>query len=188
MITKFAKGELNFLIGTQIVAKGFDFSGLSLVAVLNGDLMLGLEDFRADEKAVRLLEQFKGRCGRREKRGTFVIQTYQPAHPVYGFLFSGNLKSLFSERLNFGRLYKLSLLLGKRLMEFGERSNGSVKITGPYPPVIEKISDEYIKQIRIVLKKDKNLIINKKYIADTVIAFEKEMRYSGHIVIDVDPV
>ena len=206
VITKFAKGELNFLIGTQIVAKGFDFSGLSLVAVLNGDLMLGLEDFRADEKAVRLLEQFKGRCGRREKRGTFVIQTYQPAHPVYGFLFSGNLKSLFSERLNFGyppfsrlihiilkdknegRLYKLSLLLGKRLMEFGERSNGSVKITGPYPPVIEKISDEYIKQIRIVLKKDKNLIINKKYIADTVMAFEKEMRYSGHIVIDVDPV
>ena len=81
-IKGFSNGEIDILIGTQIVAKGFDFSNLSLVAVIAADGLLGMQDFRADEKALQLLEQFRGRCGRRERKGMFVIQTSQPEHPV----------------------------------------------------------------------------------------------------------
>ena len=82
-IRKFSNGEIDILIGTRMVAKGFDFSGLSLVAVLQADSILGQEDYRADERGLQLLEQFRGRCGRRGEKGLFVIQTSQPEHPVY---------------------------------------------------------------------------------------------------------
>lgn len=74
-IRKFSNGEIDILIGTRMVAKGFDFSGLSLVAVLQADSILGQEDYRADERGLQLLEQFRGRCGRRGEKGLFVIQT-----------------------------------------------------------------------------------------------------------------
>lgn len=82
-IREFSKGKIDILIGTQMLAKGFDFSNLRLVAVIAADAMLGMQDFRADEKAVQLLEQFRGRCGRRDAKGLCVIQTSQPEHPVY---------------------------------------------------------------------------------------------------------
>ena len=88
-VRKFSKGETDILIGTQMVTKGFDFPNLRLVAVLQADTLLGIEDFRADEKAAQLLEQFRGRCGRRDRRGLFVIQTSAPDHPVYRILAEG---------------------------------------------------------------------------------------------------
>ncbi len=80
-IRAFSKGEIDILIGTQIVTKGFDFKNLTLVAVIAADSLLAVQDFRADEKAAQLLEQFKGRCGRRERKGLFIIQTSQAEHP-----------------------------------------------------------------------------------------------------------
>ncbi|MCQ2147037.1 MAG: primosomal protein N', partial [Bacteroidales bacterium] len=88
-IKDFAEGKTNILIGTQIVTKGFDFKDLSLVAVIGADGILAQQDFRADERASQLLTQFRGRCGRRDKKGLFVIQTSQPDHPVYTSLESG---------------------------------------------------------------------------------------------------
>jgi primosomal protein N' (replication factor Y) len=86
IIKDFGRGDIDILIGTQMLAKGFDFSNLSLVAVLAADTLLGMHDFRADEKALQLLEQFRGRCGRRGESGLFIIQTSQPEHPVYSRL------------------------------------------------------------------------------------------------------
>ena len=82
-IREFSQGKIDILIGTQMLAKGFDFSNLRLVAVIAADAMLGMQDFRADEKAVQLLEQFRGRCGRRDAKGLCIIQTSHPEHPVY---------------------------------------------------------------------------------------------------------
>ena len=78
-IKNFSSGETDILIGTQIVSKGFDFSNLSLVVIIAADTLLTTQDFRADEKALQLLEQFRGRCGRRSEQGLFIIQTSQ--HP-----------------------------------------------------------------------------------------------------------
>lgn len=86
VLKDFADRKIDILLGTQILTKGFDFDNLSLVAVLQADSLLGQQDFRADEKAMQILEQFRGRCSRRGQKGTFVIQTAQPEHPVYQML------------------------------------------------------------------------------------------------------
>lgn len=95
VLKDFADRKIDILLGTQMLTKGFDFDNLSLVAVLQADSLLGQQDFRADEKAVQLLEQFRGRCSRRGQEGTFVIQTAQPEHPVYQMLLSENTRIPF---------------------------------------------------------------------------------------------
>ena len=201
-ISEFSKGHIDILIGTQILTKGFDFEGLSLVAVIAADAFLGLQDFRADEKALQVLEQFRGRCGRRDRKGLFVIQTSQPDHPVYrmGGSQQAGLKSvgLLEERKDFnfppytriielafrdeneGRAHVLSQSLANCLRD-------SFDITGPYAPTVDRIAGQHIRIIRISLKKDRNLSSNKKALIRTIREFEKERRYDGHITVNVDP-
>ena len=201
IINDFTDGKTDILIGTQMVGKGFDFSNLGLVAVIAADGMLGIQDFRADEKALQLLEQFRGRCGRREKNGLFVIQTSQPEHPVYRNLSGAdntNLsETLLTERKDFGfppfsriieitikdnyadRVERMSVWLSERLSKF--------EMTGPYLPVIDRIADQHLRKIRICLPKDRTLFEKKKMIREIISRFETSYKYDGHIVIDVDP-
>ena len=200
-INDFAKGKTDILIGTQIIGKGFDFSNLGLVAVIAADGMLGIQDFRADEKAFHLLEQFRGRCGRREKNGIFIIQTSQPEHPIYNNLAGIDktdfCNTLLMERKDFGfppfsriieitikdifedRAERMAGWLAERLSKFA--------MTGPYTPVVDKIADQHIRKIRICLTKDKTLVEKKKQIKEMISRFETSYKYDGHIVIDVDP-
>ncbi len=208
VIRRFAAGSIDLLIGTQIVTKGFDFSGLRLVAVLQADSIMGQQDFRADEKGLQLLEQFRGRCGRRGQKGLFVIQTSQPDHPVYRKI-SGELRSddlqgrLLAERKLFGyppysrvigvvfkdynpdRIDAMSRAFGQTLRA---RLPNVLSIEGPYSPAIDKISGQHIRHLRILLRKDKTLAASKKALAETVESFERERKYSGRIALDVDPV
>lgn len=80
-IREFSEGKIDILIGTQIVTKGFDFSGLSLVAVIAADTLLGIQDFRLMKKALQLLQQLRGRSGRRTRKGLFVIQDSSAGSP-----------------------------------------------------------------------------------------------------------
>ena len=208
VIKEFAKGEIDILIGTQIVAKGFDFSNLSLVAVIAADALLGMQDFRADEKAIQLLEQFRGRCGRRDRKGLFVIQTSQPDHPVYKKIAAdatdGIDIGLMQERKDFGfppfsrmieitvrdcsedRAETMSHKLVSELKRIFAHSYGT-PVTGPYSPVVSRIADRHIRTIRISLKKDRNLAKDKKAIKEAVQNIEKTLRYEGHIIMNVDP-
>lgn len=79
----FTDGEIKILVGTQMISKGFDFPHLSMVVVMQAESMVGLEDFRADERSMQLLRQIMGRTGRRDKQGKFVIQTSCADHPVF---------------------------------------------------------------------------------------------------------
>ena len=204
-IKDFAKGEIDILIGTQMLAKGFDFENLRLVAAIAADSMLGLQDFRADEKALQLLEQFRGRCGRRSEKGLFVIQTAQPEHPVYRNISSNESKAfnlqLLEERKDFNfppfsriieltikdknekRLYLMAVRLAEKLGDFFPFD----VLTGPYQPVVDKIEDEHIRKIRICLKKNKDLLSNKDNLVRIIDKFEKDSKYQGHISINVDP-
>lgn len=111
IIREFSRKKIDILVGTQIIAKGFDFDGLSMVAVIGADSLVGQQDFRADERSVQLLEQFRGRCGRRGEKGLFVIQTAQPSHPVYrvfarpdenGVDVKSLMDNMLNERFQFG--------------------------------------------------------------------------------------
>jgi primosomal protein N' (replication factor Y) len=86
MRNKMNAGELDILVGTQILAKGHDFPHLNLVGVLNSDSLLFSSDFRAPERLFALLTQVGGRAGRGETRGEVLIQTEFPHHPLYAAL------------------------------------------------------------------------------------------------------
>lgn len=200
-IKEFGKGGIDILIGTQIITKGFDFERLGLVAVIAADTLLGIQDFRADEKAMHLLEQFRGRCGRRGKKGLFIIQTSQPEHPIYGNILHGS-----SDDFNFRLLVErkdfdfppytriIELTIKDRYEDRAERmafrlasALGNYIITGPYSPAIDKVADQHIRKIRLSMKKDKNLSSSKLNLRETIARFEKSNGYDGHITIDVDP-
>ena len=199
IIRQFAQGEIDILIGTQVLTKGFDFAGLSLVAVIQADNILGQQDFRADEHAIQILEQFRGRSGRRGKPGLFVIQTREPSHPVFARLGEkrDNTADMLQERRQFGyppytRLIYLTFRdANEKRVDFLSREFSSrlaLPHIGPYTPAVDKVADRYIRQIRVMLPRDKALQANKKRLLDSVNAFEKEKKYFGHLVIDVDPV
>ncbi len=227
VLKDFADKKIDILLGTQILTKGFDFDNLNLVAVLQADSLLGQQDFRADEKALQLLEQFRGRCSRRGQKGIFVIQTAQPEHPVYQMLMgegrpqadsaerevaaataqtaSAYRTELLKERQAFRyppytriinivlkdtmaeRLDRLAGTLSLMLRSAGAIPGEGVEVTPPFAPAVDKVSDEYIRIIRISLPKDRMLSANKATIGRIVHGFASERKYDTHITIDVDP-
>src|SRR5262245_14246849 len=80
LLSKFASRELDVLVGTQMIAKGHDFPGVTLVGVISADVGLGLADFRASERTFQLLTQVAGRAGRGERSGEAIVQTLYPEH------------------------------------------------------------------------------------------------------------
>ena len=210
-IRRFAQGETDILVGTQILSKGFDFSGLRLVAVLQADAILGQQDFRADEKALQLLEQFRGRCGRRTEKGLFILQTARPDHPVYRtldgtFTQAQELERLLAERKAFGyppftrevtvilrdarenRLEEMGRVLARRLAPGAGVLDSGVTVVGPYPPPVEMVSGEHVRHIRILLPKNRGLSAGKAALRAAVDAFGKACKYAAHLALDVDPV
>ena len=201
----FADGAIDILIGTQMLTKGFDFKGVKLVAAIGADGLLGLLDFRADEKAVQVLSQLRGRTGRRGEKGCFVIQTAQGDHPVYNMLQGQGSPEEFESRLleqrrDFSyppytrvtdlvmqdsseqKVDNLSFLLSRKLAGMGFTS-----FLGPYPPLIDKVGGKFIRIIRVTLKRDSSLQRLKSRLGAAVQAFEADFKWAGHITIDVDP-
>ncbi len=205
IIRRFARGEVDILVGTQIITKGFDFDRLSLVAVLQADSLMGQQDFRADERAFQLLEQFRGRSGRRGGNGRLVIQTREPQHPVYARLLGGQDGDLLEERRLFGyppftrlvhlilrdgnpkRLDYLSKELRNALLAAFSEADTPPAVVGPYAPAMDRIGDETVRQIRVSFPRNKALTALKRILSDTVLRFGKERKYAAHIAIDVDP-
>ncbi len=210
VIKDFCNGDIDILIGTQMISKGFDFGNLSLVAVIAADSLLGMQDFRADERAHQLLEQLRGRCGRRARRGLFVIQTSRPDHPVYQNIASSRHEfgtNLLMERKDFNfppytriveitvrdrfedRAERMSFRLASQIRAARPSADGLLNdtVTGPYAPAVDRIADMHIRTIRVSLKKNRQLSDEKAALKDIVSHFEKSEKYDGHIIINVDP-
>lgn len=200
ILKEFAAGKTDILVGTQMISKGFDFKGLSLVALIQADSMIAMDDFRANERAFQLLRQLSGRTGRGARSGKIMIQTSLAAHTVYETFSAGDdrLYEQLAERQEFGyppyvRLIKLSLRCADRnkLSEAANRTGAalggirSADITGPFAPVVDKVRGEYILQFWIKLPRAGNAGAKERIAA---IAEKMESDFRGvTIVADVDP-
>ena len=209
VIKDFAAGEIDILVGTQMISKGFDFEKLKLVAVLQADTILGVQDFRADEKAVQLLSQLMGRTGRRGEKGKIIIQTSQKEHPVLLGLQGGKTDAaelvspltgqLLGERKQYGfapfvRMVKIvvkhadAAKLDELCQSVKRGIEGSPELqykelTGPFTPQPDKIRGEWIKCFYIKFARDSRLVKNKEYLGRCI----AKIKGSQSIILDVDP-
>ena len=206
LINDFEDKKIDIMVGTQMVAKGLDFSNVSTIGIISADSMLNYPDFRAYERSFQLLSQVAGRAGRREKQGTVIIQAYDIHNRVLTQVLNHDFNSLFStevvERKNFNyppfyRLVQLDIkhkeinkleVIVKNLAlmlksQFGDR------ILGPETPLVGRIRTYYIKTILVKVEKE-GVSINKikNALASMLRAFGNDPANKGvFIQIDVDP-
>jgi len=194
-----SKGDIDVIIGTQIISKGYHLPNLTLVGVIDADLGLASSDLRASEHTFQLLQQVSGRSGRDEKEGKALIQTYYPHHPVINSLIKNDRDEFteaelaMRERSNlppFGRLANITIsdTDEERLIKFNKHlasltpRTKRIKIFGPAPAPITKIRNRY--RYKFLVKADKTINI-QKFIENWISDIKKPN--SIRLLIDIDP-
>jgi primosomal protein N' (replication factor Y) len=206
IINQFASGEADILVGTQIITKGLDFKGVTLIGVLNADNLTNAPDFRAVERAWQTMLQVAGRAGRRDKAGEVVIQTSDPEHPVFAALSEQGYQHFASAQLRerqmfnyppFSRLIRITLrhcspeTLAKTASQLGIelRTKFGGRVLGPVTPLIDRIRNEYIVQIIIKIENGSSFARAKEIVSEQITALQKSPESKGITVIcDIDPI
>jgi len=205
IITEFASGTVDILIGTQMVTKGLDFENVSLVGILNADTMLNSPDFRAFERSFQMTTQVSGRAGRSKKRGEVVIQTTAPDHVVLRDIMENDFFHHFQSQMNerhqfryppFTRLIRLTIKhRNKEMLDYGAgifanqlRAIFGNRVLGPEYPLIGKIQNLYLKTIIIKIERGKSAQKAKQHIQKTIDATLQMENLKGlQFIPDVDP-
>ena len=124
LLARLHSGEINLLVGTQMIAKGHDIHGVTLVGVVGADFALGLPDFRAAERVFQLLTQVSGRAGRGELPGKVLVQTYQPDHYVNKFAAEHDYTGFAAKEMYFRRAMHYPPFSGAGECDGAEREAG----------------------------------------------------------------
>lgn len=204
IIGAFEAREIDILVGTQMLSKGLDFDNVSLVGILNADMMLNFPDFRAHERAFQLMVQVSGRAGRSKKQGNVAIQTYNPYHQILQQVSTTNYTEMYKEQLQdrwqfhyppYYRLIKITLKhkdyqkvdggiawLAKALQNvFGEH------VLGPSSPAVSRIRNQYIKNVMIKIPPKQSLGKTKEQIDKIKNTFQAVADFRPiRFIIDVD--
>ena len=166
-IARFETGDIQILIGTQMISKGLHFEKVHLIGILNADALMNFPDFRAYERAYQLMSQVSGRAGRRTTTGEVVLQTSHPEHPLIQAVLQQNYETMYTMQMEERELFRyppLFRLIEIRLKHRNEtivrdfaneysdalRKKLGDRVIGPDKPVIGKIQNLYIR--KIVLK------------------------------------
>ncbi len=205
LLRQWEKGEVEILVGTQMITKGHDVAGVTLVGVILADLSLNLPDFRAAERTFQILLQVAGRSGRGGEPGRVILQTFVPDH--YSFQFAAthdydgffNSEMEFRQALNyppFSRLVQLRMdgpkaqevedrarSMGHDLRKHQQDARGTeqIEILGPAPAPIEKLRNRY--RWQILLKGNKGPHLFK------LAHYARSLNTGGRVRlhVDVDP-
>ena len=183
ILSAFAKGEADILIGTQMIVKGHDFPGVTLVGILAADASLYAPDYRSGERTFQLLVQAAGRAGRGKKPGTAVIQTYTPEHYVVKASAVQDYLEFYRQEMGYRKLMKyppaahmLSIQIGGKEEELtahmteavaeavGRRFGQQAELIGPVFAPVYKVNDIYRKILYIKQENYDILIRIQKYV------------------------
>ena len=202
IIGAFARHEADILVGTQIVSKGLDFAGVTLIGILNGDNLLASPDFRAEERAWQLIMQVAGRAGRRDKRGEVIIQTAEPQHSVYAMVgdYERVAAKLLAERKQFSyppfvRIVKITMrtsnkeLLVKSSLQLGEqlRNRFGRRVLGPVAPLIDRVRGEYRVELMLKVEVKASFSRARAILREEIARLREDKSYRNIVIIcDVD--
>lgn len=197
---KFLNKEYDIMIGTQLIAKGLHFPDVTLVGVINADMILSFPDFRAGEKTYQLITQAAGRAGRGDKTGKVIIQTYQPENYVMDKIMKNDYEGFYNTEIEgrkilgyppFSKIINIGISSTKedKLIKTAEKLFQAVKrdyveVYGPNRSLVYKVKDRYRENIFIKGSK-KNIDYYKKELEKILTDFDDE---GCRIVVDIDPV
>lgn len=205
IIDDFSCGRTDILIGTQMITKGLDFSGVTVVGILNADTMLNYPDFRAYEQAFQMLSQVSGRAGRRDERGLVILQTKSANLPVIQQVVAGDFQTfardLLEERsmFRYPPFYHLvyvylrhrnEQLVDSAAIEMASRLRQAFadRVLGPDKPAVARVKTESIRKIVIKLEQGINLPLARQCMAEARTQLLQDKRYAAMTVFfDVDP-
>lgn len=206
LIKDFEQGDIDVLIGTQMVTKGLDFDNVSVVGVLNADSLLNYPDFRAYERTYQLLSQVAGRAGRKGERGKVVIQTTQINNPIIQFVKQGDYYGMYNSQIEerkefiyppFYKVIEIELrhthldILHSFAQEFSSnlRRVFGVRIFGPHDPLVSKVQKYYIRKILLKIETKASLSRAKKILKDELAVMSTIKKYNSvQVYFDVDPI
>jgi primosomal protein N' (replication factor Y) (superfamily II helicase) len=208
ILLSFGSGEVDVLVGTQMVSKGLDFSRVTLVGVISAETTLWLPDFRADERTFQLLTQVSGRAGRSKTPGEVIIQTLNEKHFALQMVLNNNYKGFYEkeifdrEKMGFPPFTRIALIEAKD--QSNEKAKGAatgfynelkkfgkwLKISSPTAAIIARLKGQYRYQILIKSSRqtDPGGKILRKAILDSYVEFNRKSRYKDvRLIYDVDP-
>lgn len=205
IISDFAEGRTNILIGTQMISKGLDFDNVSVVGILDADSMLSYPDFRAYEQAFMMMSQVAGRAGRKGKQGLVILQTKNTELPLIGQVvrndYSALYKSIIPERQMFryppyfrliyvylkhksdATVSSAAMLMGSYLRQwFGGR------VLGPDKPAVARVKSLCIRKLMLKIENNLNPAEVRKYLLLARQQVLQDKQYNAlQIFYDVDP-
>lgn len=205
IINDFSAGRTDILIGTQMISKGLDFSGVTVVGILNADTMLNYPDFRAYEHAFQMLSQVSGRAGRRDERGLVILQTKSADLPVIRQVVDGDFASFARDLLEERRMFRyppywhlVYVFLRHRTEQLVEsaaielasrlRQIFADRVLGPDKPSVARVKTESIRKIVLKLELGIDLQLARRCMQEARTALMQDKRYAAMTVyFDVDP-
>jgi primosomal protein N' (replication factor Y) (superfamily II helicase) len=208
ILNEFGRGEIDILIGTQMVSKGLDFPRVTLVGVIAAETSLWLPDFRADERTFQLLTQVAGRAGRSSLKGEVIIQTRNEKNFALQKVIQNDYSGFYLHEIGLRQAMFYPPFTRLCLIEFKDSEEENVKgaaedfsrflyayreklkISPPAPAIIARIKGQFRYQIivRSIRESDPGGALLRKAIQESMIEFNKISRYREiRYIIDIDP-
>jgi primosomal protein N' (replication factor Y) (superfamily II helicase) len=200
VLTRMREGEIDILVGTQMVTKGHDLPNVTLVGVLNADAALSMPDFRAAERSFHLLVQVAGRAGRGDVKGKVLIQTRTPDHPAIAFAASHDVtgfveqEMVLRQELNYPPFSRLALVrvdaveepraqaAAERLARLAKKEGQGAEVLGPAPAPLVRLRNRY--RYRFLVRSNDRAALRAALLAVARAPSDHKVR----VAIDVDPV